>query len=101
MPTDCTVRIWLSQKTAELRGFIAQTDEPEVIAELQRIRDELAACRRRHEDRCADCAPRPTHEAYCESDSEPLSGIELGDVVRFNSAPPAPSRREATRCSRH
>jgi hypothetical protein len=101
MTTDCTIRIWLSQKAAELRGFIAQADEAEVIAELQRIRDDLAASRRRHEDRCADCATRPTHEAYCESDSEPLSGIGLREVVRFNSEPPAPSRREVTRCSRH
>jgi len=81
MTTDCTIKIWLIQKTAELRGFIPQTDQPEVITELQQIRDELAASRRRHQDRCAECATRPILEAYCESDSEPLSGTDLSELI--------------------
>lgn len=97
MPMDCTIRIWFSQKTAELRGFIAQTDRPELIAELQRIRDELAVCRRRHEDGCADCATKPTYERFCDADSALAHGVDLGEVIQYKSRQPI-SRREATRC---
>lgn len=99
--TDCHIIDWFSQKMSELRKFISETDEAQTLELLYQVRDDLEASRRRHRENCPQCFGRPTYGDFADDPARAESLVfDLGDIIRYKSTAPAPSRREATRCRR-
>lgn len=102
MADYCHIQHWFAQKMVELCRFIRETEEMETVALLEQVRADLEASRRRHRENCPNCVGRLTWGDHSDDPTRDESlGVDLGAVIRYKSVPPAPSRRETTRCRRH
>lgn len=102
MADYCLIENWLGQRMIELRRFIRETEEKETVALLEQVGADLEASRRRHRENCPNCVGRPTWGDRSDDPRRDESlGVDLGAVIRYKSTPPAPSRREASRCRKH
>jgi hypothetical protein len=98
----CLIENWFGQMMIELRRFLLETEEMETGALLERVRVGLEASRRHHRENGSNCAGRPTWGDRSDDPRRDESHRgDLGAVIRYKSTLPTPSRREATRCSKH
>jgi hypothetical protein len=102
MVDDCPIQTWFAQRVLEIRRFIREAKEAATLELLYQVRDDLEASRGRHRERCPNCVGRPTFGDVADDPAEAERlGVDLGDVIHYKTAPPAPSRREAARCHKH
>ncbi len=102
MSDHCPIQRWFARQMCELRRFIREAEEDQALALLHQVHEDLEASRKRHREKCPNCAGRPTYGHFVDDPEQAESlGVDLGDVTCYKSERPAPSRRETTRCRRH